>query len=95
MNSAIDSGAAELELDGEIPLAHEHPAWATLKRLFHHRAFLTGLGLFGIILLAAAFAHVDRAGGPDQAGDALSNSVRPVPTSRSGLTISVAACGRA
>src|SRR3981081_346044 len=56
MNSAIDSDAAQLELDAEIPDTHVHPAWATLKRLFHHRAFLTGLGLFGIILLAGALA---------------------------------------
>src|ERR1700738_3718013 len=53
---AMDSAPAELELDADIPVTHEHPAWATLKRLFHHRLFLSGLGLFGIILLAAALA---------------------------------------
>src|SRR5882757_3899168 len=53
---AMDSGPAELEFDAEIPFTREHPAWATLKRLFHHRLFLSGLGLFGIILLAAALA---------------------------------------
>ena len=52
----MNSGAAELELDADIPHAHEHPAWTTLKRLFRHRLFLSGLGLFGIILLAAALA---------------------------------------
>src|SRR5882757_5388831 len=52
----MDSGPAELEFDAEIPFTREHPAWATLKRLFHHRLFLSGLGLFGIILLAAALA---------------------------------------
>jgi peptide/nickel transport system permease protein len=52
----MNSGAAELELDAEIPDTHVHPAWATLKRLFRHRLFLSGLGLFGIILLAAALA---------------------------------------
>ena len=36
--------------------AREHPAWATLRRLLRHRLFLSGLGLFGIILLAAALA---------------------------------------
>src|SRR3979409_2013653 len=56
MNSAINSGAAELELDADIPHTHVHPAWATLKRLLRHRLFLSGLGLFGIILLAAALA---------------------------------------
>src|SRR5207302_1389006 len=53
---AMNGGAAQLELDDEIPVAYEHPAWTTLKRLFHHRLFLSGLGLFGIILLAAALA---------------------------------------
>ena len=52
----MNSGAAELELDADIPHTHEHPAWTTLKRLFRHRLFLSGLGLFGIILLAAALA---------------------------------------
>jgi peptide/nickel transport system permease protein len=55
-NSAVSGGAAELELDADIPDTHVHPAWATLKRLFRHRSFLFGLGLFGIILLAAALA---------------------------------------
>ena len=52
----MDSGPAELEFDAEIPFTREPPASATLKRLFHHRLFLSGLGLFGIILLAAALA---------------------------------------
>src|ERR1700726_1009842 len=56
MDSGMDSGLAELEFDAEIPFTREHPAGATLKRLFHHRVFLIGLGLFGIILLAAALA---------------------------------------
>jgi peptide/nickel transport system permease protein len=54
----MDSGTAELELDDEIPATRQHPGWATLQRLFHHRLFLSGLGLFGIILLAAALAPV-------------------------------------
>src|SRR5260370_28801405 len=53
---AMDSGPAELEFDAEIPFTREHPTWATLKRLFRHRLFLSGLGLFGIILLAAGLA---------------------------------------
>ena len=52
----MDSGLAELEFDAEIPFTREPPASAMLKRLFHHRLFLSGLGLFGIILLAAALA---------------------------------------
>jgi peptide/nickel transport system permease protein len=42
----------------EIPVARRHPAWATLHRLFHHRLFVTGLCLFGIIVLAAALAPI-------------------------------------
>ncbi|PZW50852.1 peptide/nickel transport system permease protein [Humitalea rosea] len=33
-----------------------HPARATLKRLFHHRLFVTGLALFGVIAIIAALA---------------------------------------
>src|ERR1035437_6913336 len=55
---AMDSGTAELELDDEIPTTRQHPGWATLQRLFHHRLFVSGLCLFGIILLAAALAPV-------------------------------------
>ena len=35
---------------------HHHPAWATLRRLLHHRLFVTGLVLFGIVALAAILA---------------------------------------
>ena len=42
----------------ELPVVRRHPAWATLRRLFRHRLFVTGLCLFGIILLAAALAPV-------------------------------------
>src|SRR3954452_12286623 len=55
-DSAMNSGAAPRERDAEIPDTHVHPAWATLKRLFGHRLFVCGLGLFGIILAAAALA---------------------------------------
>src|SRR5437588_3442004 len=50
------SAAADLERDDEIAATRAHPAWTTLKRLFQHRLFLSGLGLFGIVLLAAALA---------------------------------------
>ncbi len=56
MNSVTSSAARELELDADIPATRQHPAWTTLKRLFAHRLFLSGLGLFGIILLAAILA---------------------------------------
>src|SRR6476619_3887016 len=54
MSSAVSE--LETEAEGDIPFIREHPAWTTLKRLFRHRLFLTGLGLFGIVLLAAALA---------------------------------------
>jgi peptide/nickel transport system permease protein len=44
------------DLAEAIPRRHHHPAWATLRRLLHHRLFLTGLVLFLIILLAALLA---------------------------------------
>src|ERR1700690_3581251 len=52
---------AELLLEDdvdEIPVVRRHPLRATLRRLLHHRLFVGGLGLFGIILLAAALAPV-------------------------------------
>jgi peptide/nickel transport system permease protein len=52
---------AELLLEDEIddlPVTHRHPIWATLRRLFHHRLFVSGLCLFGIIVAAAALAPV-------------------------------------
>jgi peptide/nickel transport system permease protein len=50
---AIAVTAAEPE--EEIPRRH-HPAWATLRRLLLHRLFVTGLVLFGIVVLAAVLA---------------------------------------
>ena len=44
------------ELDEELAHRHHHPAWATLRRLLHHRMFLTGLVLFGVVALAALLA---------------------------------------
>ena len=46
---------AASDFDGDIP-RHHHPAWATLRRLLHHRLFVTGLVLFGIVALAALLA---------------------------------------
>jgi peptide/nickel transport system permease protein len=42
----------------ELPAVRRHPFWATLRRLLHHRLFVSGLCLFGIIVLAAALAPV-------------------------------------
>jgi peptide/nickel transport system permease protein len=39
-----------------IAETREHPARATLRRLFHHRLFVTGLVLFGIVAVIAAAA---------------------------------------
>ncbi len=43
-------------LDEEIPERHQHPFWATSRRLLHHRLFVTGLVLFGIIVVVAVLA---------------------------------------
>src|SRR5580698_10954503 len=42
----------------ETSVARRHPFWTTWRRLFHHRLFVTGLCLFGVILLAAALAPI-------------------------------------
>lgn len=48
---------SEAALDAEaIALRREHPARATLRRLFRHRLFMTGLVLFGIVAGVAAAA---------------------------------------
>lgn len=44
------------EFGGAAIPRHHHPAWVTLRRLLHHRMFVTGLVLFGIIALAAILA---------------------------------------
>lgn len=46
---------ASFEAEG-IALKREHPARATLRRLFRHRLFVTGLLLFGIVAGIAAAA---------------------------------------
>ncbi|MBV9111872.1 MAG: ABC transporter permease [Hyphomicrobiales bacterium] len=40
----------------EAPTQRRRPFLVTIGRLLHHRLFLTGLCLFGVIVLAAAFA---------------------------------------
>ena len=54
MSSAGETALLEAE-DARGP-ARQHPAKAALRRLFRHRLFLTGLGLFGIILVAGLAA---------------------------------------
>lgn len=40
----------------DIPEKRDHPARATLRRLFHHKLFVSGLFLFGIVAIVAAAA---------------------------------------
>ena len=44
------------DLEDAVPVRHHHPAWATVRRLLHHRLFVTGLLLFMIIAVVAALA---------------------------------------
>ncbi len=50
--------ADEFDDDDAVSPVREHPLRGTLRRLFRHRLFVTGLCLFGIIALAAALAPV-------------------------------------
>ena len=55
----LEVGAqAQGEASAEAPGSRRRPFVATLGRLLRHRLFLTGLCLFGIIVLAAAFAPI-------------------------------------
>ena len=51
----MSDGAASIDAEG-IALKREHPARATIKRLFRHRLFMTGLVLFLIIAVTAILA---------------------------------------
>jgi peptide/nickel transport system permease protein len=42
--------------DEDVAPRRRHPFWMTLRRLLQHRLFVTGLVLFGIVLLAAILA---------------------------------------
>jgi peptide/nickel transport system permease protein len=42
--------------EDDVDLGRPHPFWLTCGRLLRHRLFVSGLALFGIILLAAIFA---------------------------------------
>src|SRR6185503_16473794 len=53
-DTAVALSAGELE--DEVPVRHHHPAWATVRRLLHHRLFVTGLLLFAVIIVVAALA---------------------------------------
>src|ERR1700721_1578390 len=45
-----------VELDDEASDRRYNPAWATMRRLLHHRLFVTGLVLFSIIAIVATLA---------------------------------------
>lgn len=51
----MSDAAASIDAEG-IALKREHPARATMKRLFRHRLFMTGLVLFLIIAVTAILA---------------------------------------
>ena len=51
----MSDAAASIDAEG-IALKREHPARATIKRLFRHRLFMTGLVLFLIIAITAILA---------------------------------------
>jgi peptide/nickel transport system permease protein len=47
-----DDRSSGLDSDSNL----EHPVWATIQRLLHHRLFLLGLVLFAIVAIAALLA---------------------------------------
>lgn len=50
---ALSPEAAALE---ELPERRRHPAWGTVERLLHHRLFLLGLALCGVVFVVALLA---------------------------------------
>jgi peptide/nickel transport system permease protein len=55
---ALDTVVAAAEPDDTLTERRQSPARATLRRLLHHRLFLLGLALCGVIVLVAALAPV-------------------------------------
>jgi peptide/nickel transport system permease protein len=55
-DTVLASASAELLDDAEVVTRHHHPAWTTLRRLLHHRLFLLGVALCGVVLVVAALA---------------------------------------
>ena len=49
-------GSAIMDDEDDLQGERRHPVWSTLVRLLHHRLFLSGLVLFGLIVLAAVAA---------------------------------------
>lgn len=61
--SAVETAIVPAE---EAPPPHLSARWATLRRLFRHRLFLTGLVLFGIIAIVALLAPVIATADPNK-----------------------------
>lgn len=78
--------------DETLAEKREHPARATLRRLMHHRLFVLGLVLCGIIVVVAVLAPWITTVDPYRLS--MRNKFRPPGrTSSSAPTISAAACG--
>jgi peptide/nickel transport system permease protein len=56
MSEAAELPFAVLEEEIDIPAVRQAPWRMTVRRLFRHRLFVTGLVLFGVILFAGLFA---------------------------------------
>ncbi len=54
--SQAETAFAPLEEEIEVPLVRQSPWRLTLRRLFRHKLFVSGLVLFGIIMAAAVLA---------------------------------------
>jgi peptide/nickel transport system permease protein len=52
----MNDAAVVLEEEVDLPITRQSPWRMTVRRLFRHRLFVTGLALFGIVLLAGVFA---------------------------------------
>ena len=52
--------------DDDTPARRRHPFWLACGRLLRHRLFVSGLVLFGIILIAAVFAPMLAPTDPDK-----------------------------
>ena len=92
---APDTAALSLPeaLEDEVPVRHHHPAWATLRRLLHHKLFVTGLAVFAVFVLVALLAPWIAPVDPNKL--AMRHQFLPPSAEHcSGPTISGAACGR-
>jgi peptide/nickel transport system permease protein len=63
-DTAIALPAADLE--DEVAVRRHRSAWATIRRLLHHRLFVSGLALFAVVAVVAALAPWITSVGPDK-----------------------------